>query len=40
MLLLFIAVGVFKREPSLRYCINVRDAVARTANEKNKYDAE
>ena len=32
------AVGAFKKELSVRSCINVTDAVVRTVNEKNKYD--
>lgn len=35
-----LAVGVFMREPSVRHCITVRNAVARTVNERNKYDAK
>ena len=39
-IVLTIVVGVFKKEPSVRSCINVRDAVARLANGGDKYDAE
>uniref|UniRef100_A0A1X7TF72 Vitellogenin domain-containing protein n=1 Tax=Amphimedon queenslandica TaxID=400682 RepID=A0A1X7TF72_AMPQE len=34
------SVGVFKKQKSIRHCINVRDTVVRTTNEKKKYDAE
>uniref|UniRef100_A0A1X7UPJ7 Vitellogenin domain-containing protein n=1 Tax=Amphimedon queenslandica TaxID=400682 RepID=A0A1X7UPJ7_AMPQE len=34
------SVGIFKKEPAIRHCINVRDAVGRISNKGNKYDSD
>ena len=37
---LLFAEGTYEKEPAIRYCIAVENAVARTANEKKKYETK